>query len=104
MRWAAKITDTAKLPVEQRWILLGRVSRIAHELKSLRCRALRYASLDVITTLAAGVPLPTELDEEKEQLKDDPDLETLVKRSLREQAALEDGLAETTDASSNLEV
>jgi hypothetical protein len=68
MRWDAKITHTAKISVEVRWILIDRVDAILNDLRNLRQRAIDYASPESVAILAAQIPLPNTTKEESEEL------------------------------------
>lgn len=75
MRWGARITDTAKISVEVRFILLKKVDGVIEDLHSLRRRANQYTSSATFTAFAAQVPLPKASWEEYGEL-DDPDFVT----------------------------
>ncbi|KAI9155059.1 hypothetical protein HJFPF1_07624 [Paramyrothecium foliicola] len=68
MRWDAKITDTAKISVEVRWILIDRVDAILNDLKTLRQRAIGYASPESVAALATRISLPAPTKDEGEAL------------------------------------
>lgn len=68
--WGQKVTDTAKLSVEVRYIQLNRALKSLGNLKRLRARALRQTSTPTTVGFAGWIPLPEQDGEERIALRE----------------------------------
>ncbi|KAF7563602.1 hypothetical protein G7046_g506 [Stylonectria norvegica] len=70
MTWSTKITDTAKLSPELRYILFDRTTEMLSKLGALQRRAMSFASPEAIGAIAPRISLPSPGAGETEQLQD----------------------------------
>ncbi|KAH7141258.1 hypothetical protein B0J13DRAFT_623634 [Dactylonectria estremocensis] len=70
-RWGIRMTDTAKVSIEARYMLADRTRGMLDNLKALRTRALGHATLADIGAFAAIIPLPAQNLSEERDLFDD---------------------------------